>query len=63
MVGECWVLVVYVPRRHGRSHPTPKPPLYPPPLIEKGRHFRLLPDGVGVLLVIADYLAVNTVLY
>ena len=48
-----------VSSRHGCSHPAPKPPPYHHPLIEKGHHLRLLSDGVGVLLVIADYWAVN----
>ena len=54
------MLVMDVPSRHGRPHPAPKPHPYPPPLIEEGRHLYLLSD-VGVLLVIADYLAVNIV--
>ena len=48
-----------MPSRHGWPYPTPKPPLYSPPLMEKGYYLRLLFDGDEVLLVLPDYWAVN----
>ena len=48
VVSKFWVLVMDVLSRHGRPHPTPKPP----PLIEKGCYLGLFSDGVEVLLVL-----------